>query len=219
MVAGLLLDGVSVDEEATHAGLNPELGMFVLLFPQGNGRARGYVCNRAEAGHQLTGERDIPRFMEDLIRGGLPAEYFTSAKPAGPLATFSGAALWVENPYRNGVALLGDAASQADPTWGQGLSLALRDVRNLRDQLLNHQDWNEAGKAYWEERKGYYHTVRTAEDWQTKLLMIPGPEADAVRDRAFPLWQQDRTRNPDVFLSGPIATLDETARRRFFGEE
>ena len=42
---------------------------------------------------------------------------------------------------------------------------------------------------------------------------------DARRQQAFPLWREDRTRNPDVLLSGPIRELDETARRRFFGEE
>jgi 2-polyprenyl-6-methoxyphenol hydroxylase-like FAD-dependent oxidoreductase len=40
------------------------------------------------------------------------------------------------HPYRRGVALVGDAAAVSDPSWGQGLSMTLRDVRVLRDQLL-----------------------------------------------------------------------------------
>jgi len=46
----------------------------------------------------------------------------------------------MNHPYRDGVALLGDAASTSDPTFGQGLSLALRDARVLRDQLLANSD-------------------------------------------------------------------------------
>jgi len=37
LVAGLLLDNVSVAEDASHAWLNPDLGMWVLIFPQGDG--------------------------------------------------------------------------------------------------------------------------------------------------------------------------------------
>jgi 2-polyprenyl-6-methoxyphenol hydroxylase-like FAD-dependent oxidoreductase len=51
---------------------------------------------------------------------------------AGPLATFDATDNWVEHPYANGVAPIGDAASTSDPTWGQGMSLALRDVRRPR---------------------------------------------------------------------------------------
>src|SRR5215470_3560208 len=50
-------------------------------------------------------------------------KYFETAKPIGPLATFSAAHTWVDHPYRDGVALLGDSAVSSDPTWGQGLSL------------------------------------------------------------------------------------------------
>jgi hypothetical protein len=31
--------------------------------------------------------------------------------------------------------------------------------------------------------------------------------------------RQDRTRNPDTFLSGPVGPLGESDRRRFFGED
>ena len=219
MIAGLLLTGVSATDDATHAGLNTQVGSFVLLFPQGNAKARAYVCYGAATGDSFAGDRDVPRFLEGLVRGGFPEDYFSSAKPAGPLATFSGAATWVDHPYREGVALLGDAASQADPTWGQGLSLALRDARVLRDHLLKFEDWDEAGNSYAQERDYYYSAVHAAESWQTRLLMETGPEADTRRERAFSLWREDRSRNPDVLLSGPVRALDEGDRRRFFGEE
>jgi hypothetical protein len=34
----------------------------------------------------------------------------------------------------------------------------------------------------------------------------------------MPLWREDPTRNPDIVHSGPDQTLDEAARRRYFGE-
>ena len=115
--------------------------------------------------------------------------------------------------------MIGDAAASSDPTWGQGLSLALKDARVLRDCLLGNDDWELAGNAYAEEHKQYYGVVHTAELWQSQLLLETGEDADAWRARALPLWRDDRSRNPDTFLSGPGETLDEKARRRFFGEE
>ena len=219
LVAGVLFDGASAPDDASHFWLNSPLGMTGLIFPQGHGRVRTYVCYRAGRGYRYSGSADIPRFIEDLSKTGVPEEYYGKASAAGPLATFDGASAWVEHPYRNGVALVGDAAAASDPTWGQGLSLTLRDVRVLRDQLLSHENWDEAGNAYAEEHDRYYTVLHTFESWDTKMLMETGPEAEARREMVFPLWQEDRSRIPDIFLSGPDRTLDETARRRFFGEE
>lgn len=219
LVAGVLFDGVPAPDNACHAWLNTACGLFVLLFPQGKGRARAYVCYRAASEYRLAGDGDVARFIQDSVTAGVPGGYYSEEGVAGPLATFSGTATWVQHPYRNGVALVGDAASVADPTWGQGLSLALRDARVLRDQLLRHDHWDTAGNDYAEARAQYYGVVHTVETWQTRLLLETGPEADARRERALPLWQQDRSRHPDTFLSGPGPTLDEAARRRFFGEE
>lgn len=138
---------------------------------------------------------------------------------AGPLATFDGADTFTPHPYKDGVALVGDAAASSDPSWGQGLSLTMRDVRVLRDKLLETDDWDAAGHAYAAEHDRYYGTVRTIEDWFTKLFMEVGPEADARRGRAMPRLMEDPTRTPDVLLAGPEEVLDEDRRRRFFGED
>ena len=219
MVAGILLDGVTAPDDATLAGMKSENGLFVLLFPQGNGQARAYVCFRAQENFRLQGQQDLVRFLELTSRAGAPAEFYADAQPVGPLATFSGAAVWADRPFKNGIALVGDAAAVADPTWGQGLSMALANARELRDQLIKHDDWNEAGEAYAEAWLQLHQTIHTAETWATRLLLETGPEADKRRLQAFSLWREDRTRNPDTFLSGPVQPLDETARRRYFGEE
>ena len=124
LVAGVLLDGVPVPDDASHTWLNSQLGLWVLFSPQGRERVRNYVCYSASAGYRLTGAQDVPRFIQDAVRAGVPEDNYAEAEVAGPLATFNGAATWVHHPYRNGVALLGEAAAAPDPTWGQGLSLS-----------------------------------------------------------------------------------------------
>ena len=89
----------------------------------------------------------------------------------------------------------------------------------LRDQLLNHEDWVEAGHAYAQEHDKYFTVYNTVESWFEQLLVETGPDADARRAQALPLWREDATRRLDTFASGPDHTIDETIRRRFFGEE
>jgi 2-polyprenyl-6-methoxyphenol hydroxylase-like FAD-dependent oxidoreductase len=150
----------------------------------------------------------------------MPAEYFEGAQAAGPLATFEGAPCWVDHPYKSGLALIGDAAAHTDPSWGQGLALALRDVRELRDALTANDDWDAAGHAYAEAHDRVFGAVHTVDDWLTQFFYESGPEADARRERAFPLIAQDPTRVPDLGFSGPDGVdLSDAARRRFFAEE
>ncbi len=125
----------------------------------------------------------------------------------------------MEHPYRDGVVLVGDAAAASDPSYGQGLSLTVRDVRVLRDCLLSHNDWEEAGHAYATAHDAYYRALHTGTGWIWDVFYDTGPVAEARRARVFPLLAQDPSRMPDVLVSGPEVPLDETVRRRFFGEE
>ena len=219
LVAGVLLDNVALSVDATHAWLNTERGHFILNFPQGDGRARVYLCYAEGTARRYGGPDDIPTVLGECVASGVPAEVYADAIPAGPLATFEGRTTWADSAYLNGVALVGDAAANTDPTWGQGLSMSFRDARILKELLLSHDDWDEAGRAYAEARNEYFSVVHSMENWQTQLLMETGPEADKVRGRAFRSWREDRTRNPDTFLSGPGGSLGESERRRYFGEE
>ena len=218
LVAGLLLDGVNLPDDATHAWLDTAQGHFILHFPQGQGRARVYLCYPAGRAKRYGGPDDVTEVLQQCQAAGVPPQVYANAAPAGPLATFDGRTTWAESAYRHGVALLGDAAANTDPTWGQGLSMALRDARVLLEQLLTNDDWHAAGQAYAAARQPYFNVVHTMENWQTQLLMDTGPNADAIRARALQSWRQDRTRNPDTFLSGPGEPLTESDRRRFFGE-
>jgi hypothetical protein len=62
-----------------------------------------------------------------------------------------------------------------------GLSFTARDVRLLRDQLLSHADWDEAGHAYAIQHDRYYAIVRTWYAWAQELNRLQGSDADAWR--------------------------------------
>jgi 2-polyprenyl-6-methoxyphenol hydroxylase-like FAD-dependent oxidoreductase len=220
VMAGVLFEAMQgVPEHVSYWLLNPHLGQAVGLFPQGQGRVRAYCTYQAAAPHRLHGEREVPRLIEESVKTGAPAAFFAGARAVGPLATFDGADRWVPHPYRRGVALIGDAAAASDHSYGQGMSLTLRDVRVLRDHLLHHEDWDVAGHAYAEDHDRHYGVVHTVTRWLTQLFLETGPEAEARRARALPLIAQDATRIPDVLASGPEVPVNETVRRRFFGEE
>lgn len=218
-VSGVLVDRMPAEDDTLRMNMNLATGIMSFLNPQGKGRVRAYLVWRKDAGLRFQGEADTQSFFEESRRTGLPKPFLEQAVTAGPLATFSGADTWVDHPYRNGVALIGDAAASSDPSWGQGLSLTLRDARVLRDELLAGDDWDGAGHAYAEAHDRYFGVCRTFNDWLTELFYTDGPEGDAKRARALPLIAQDPSRLPDADFSGPDMVLDETTRHRMFGEE
>jgi len=220
VISGVLFEEMFTPREDTsYYVTNPDIGQGVPLFPQGGGRVRAYLVQTKAASARLQGTADLPRFIEESVRSGAPAEWYAGAKAVGPLATFDGADSWVEHPYKEGVVLIGDAAATSDPAWGQGLSLTVRDVRVLRDYLLSHENWDKAGRAYAAEHDRHYGVIHTVDNWLSEMFFETGSIGEARRARAFPLLAQDPTRAPDHILSGPDLPLNETVRRRFFGEE
>jgi 2-polyprenyl-6-methoxyphenol hydroxylase-like FAD-dependent oxidoreductase len=219
LIAGVLLEDMKVPEDNVFSIVSiPGLGG-VVLAPQGHERVRAYLVWHKDAHYRLQGEKDLPRFIAESVKFGAPAAWYADSRLNGPLATFDGADTWVEHPYKKGVALMGDAAAANDPTYGQGLSLTVRDVRVLRDALLSCEDWDKAGHTYAAERDRYYGTIHTVTRWWTEVFYEQGPIAEARRAKVLPWIMQDGTRVPDHIFSGPELPTDETVRRRFFGEE
>lgn len=218
MIAGVLFENVPALEDTGELINHFGLGQFVGVFPQGGGRVRMYLCYHAATQARFQGHADLARFIEGCQNTGANPAYFKSARPIGPLATFNAAHTWVDHPYCDGVALLGDAATSSDPTWGQGLSLTLRDARVLRDRLLSSTDWDDAGHSYAAEHDGYANRLHTFNQWFSEFFLAVGPEANARRARAFPLIGEDPSRQPDSLFAGPDMPADEAARKRFFAE-
>jgi 2-polyprenyl-6-methoxyphenol hydroxylase-like FAD-dependent oxidoreductase len=220
IIAGMLFDDLDLDDAATHVYGQPPAPGRALLFPQNKQRVRTYFIYPANSDYRLSGRRDIESFIVRCIAAGVPEKLLKNAEPAGPLASFNGADHWVNHPYAQGVALVGDAATPSDPGLGMGLSFTARDVRLLRDQLLSHADWDEAGHAYATLHDRYYGIVRTWYAWSQELNRPQGPAADIWRAKLGEVCAQEPDRVPDVIVgAGPRVDLDAAAKARFFAED
>lgn len=220
MIAGVLLEGGrSYREDAGYLILNPGILQGSFVAPQGGRRFRAYLGYRCDSDLRIQGLDALPRFIDECIRCGVPADFYANAKAAGPLASFNASDSWIDHPYAAGVALIGDAAASTDPCWGQGLGLTVRDTRVLRDSLLADEDWDRAGHSYAREHDRYYRAVHTWEDWLTTFFYDRGEQANARRAKAMPLIMEDPTRIPDHQFCGPDLSVDESVRKRFFAEE
>jgi menaquinone-9 beta-reductase len=217
-IAGLLFEEMPAPADTGFGAYNPTLGQVGYLFPQGNGRARAYNVYPTDADFRLQGENSIDRFIAEALRSGVPPEYYAGARASGPLASFISADHWVESPYRDGVVLIGDAASASDPIWGQGLSLTCRDARVLTDLLRENQDWAAACRAYAQAHDQYFMNLHEADNCMRELLIDRGPEADALRARALPRVAQGIAQMPDQGFCGPDKPFDEADRRSLFGD-
>lgn len=218
LVAGVLLENSSAPQDTAKIVIDSNAGRIAAVFPQGRGRARAYFCHHKGSQTRMQGDSDFGNFVESCKRTGADSGWYDGVKAGGPLASFEGADTNVRHPYREGVVLIGDAAATSDPSWGQGLSMTVRDARVLRDVLLANGDWDAAGHAFAEEHDRYCGAVHSVVGWYTELFVGTGPEAEARRARAMPLIAEDPTRQPDLLFSGPDMPVDEHTRRRFFGE-
>lgn len=219
LFGGVLLTDVSARQDLTVFIFNSDLGTIGALVPQGKARYRAYFGYPTTADYRLQGSEKLGLFFSESAKvAPVFAEFYAVAKSIGPLASFDGGDFWVNHPYRNGVALIGDAASTSDPSFGQGMSLALRDVRVLRDELLRNSDWDQAGHRYADQHGAYFHNCHTATVWFRQVFQEQSPQAALRRQRALPLIAEDLTRVPDHIFSGPEMPLSDSVRSRFFGE-
>jgi 2-polyprenyl-6-methoxyphenol hydroxylase-like FAD-dependent oxidoreductase len=219
-IGGIMMENCPLPADTAQIFFNPPLGIASPVFPQAKGRARVYLVTRVDQSPGHSGDKDLPAFLDGCKQAGVPESILNDGKFTGPLATFKGASTWVEHPHREGVLLVGDASGHSDPSWGQGLSHTLRDVRTLRDRLLETDDWSAAADAYAAEQQETFMVQRAVEDWFSTFFYDVGPEADERRGRAIPLIVQDGTRVPDHFQAGPeCEPATDDVRKRFFAEE
>ncbi|OGN98891.1 MAG: hypothetical protein A2Z71_07730 [Chloroflexi bacterium RBG_13_50_21] len=220
LIMGLLLDGSGAPDNVVHYYINPINSEFSVLTPLGNTRVRCYTGFHQQDGRRrLSGHKDIDEFVTTSISAGAPRDWFVNATASGPLASFDCADTWVSHPYDNGIALIGDAASSSDPSYGCGLSLALRDVRVLRDLLLTEKNWDVAGHQYATEHDRYFDSIHRLTNWLTMLMYEPGPSAAVRRERVFARLTEDPRRLPDLPGLGPEFPSDEAAYRNLFGDD
>jgi 2-polyprenyl-6-methoxyphenol hydroxylase-like FAD-dependent oxidoreductase len=163
-IAGLLVDDLE-DVPDDHDALAGEGDVFLLVFRQRGGRARVYLCTGLSGLHRFSGRTGTEQFLAACNVGCYPwSEQVMAATPAGPCAAYAGDDTWTDAPFAEGVVLIGDAAGHNDPIIGQGLSIALRDARIVRDLILDGARTAAAFAPYGEERSSRMARLRFIAD-------------------------------------------------------
>jgi len=195
-IAGLLIDGLDgVPEDDVLCG---EGDRFFVMFHQGNGRARAYVCPGLSGQHRFSGPNGTQEFLAACNVKCYPwAEQVANATPIGPIATYPGDDTWTPSPYVDGVVLIGDAAGHNDPVIGQGLSIALRDARMVRDLVLNGARTADAFTSYGEERMHRMAVLRYIAD---VIAVSQAEDADNRAARRAFVGERMATMDPEIMV-------------------
>jgi 2-polyprenyl-6-methoxyphenol hydroxylase-like FAD-dependent oxidoreductase len=176
--AGLLVEGLR-EWQGGFDAIGTVSDIFYLVFPRPNGLARLYLMwDFARRGRFAGADREtafLDAFRVDCLPGGAD---LASARPAGPCATYPMNDAWSDVPFAEGVVLIGDAAGWNDPIIGQGLSIAMRDVRIVADILRARSDWSpSAFRPYAEERAERMRRLRLSAQLTTEIRATFTPEA------------------------------------------
>jgi menaquinone-9 beta-reductase len=184
LISGLLVDDAhDWPEDLQAVGRAGDLEY--LIFPQGGGKVRLYVDYDLSERGRYTGEKGVcnllAAFDVDCIPGG---RGLANARPIGPCQSYPSQDATLDELSVDGVVLMGDAAGYTDPIVGQGLSVALRDARLIRDALQADSDWSkESFSAYQDERRERVRRIRCIARFAATLFV--NCVDDEQRARAF----------------------------------
>jgi len=138
---------------------------YYLSFPRAHGLTRLYIQSGVDQRTRFAGAEGTQRFLENFRSYCSPyAERLGRSEPAGPCATHAMTDSWVEEPLAENAVLIGDAAGWNDPIIGQGISIAMRDVRLVSQIMLQSRgDWSRPRFAsYVRERAERMRRLRIA---------------------------------------------------------
>jgi 2-polyprenyl-6-methoxyphenol hydroxylase-like FAD-dependent oxidoreductase len=185
MGGGMLVDGLH-GWPADQLSLGTEGDLYYLVFPRADGRARLYLLHGVEQRGRFSGPDRERDFLDAYGFDCIPnSAMFAAAEPAGPCAFYPMNDSWTDRPHVPGAVLVGDAAGWNDPIIGQGLAIALRDVRTVADLLRSSRDWSDPLFApYAEERAERMRRLRLSAAVTTDLVATFTP-AGAERRKAF----------------------------------
>jgi len=197
LMAGMLVDGTS--------GWPPDLQIFgtearinFLAFPQSPERVRLYICYAIDDKRRFAGADNQTRFLDAFHLPTVPgSEYLANGTPSGPCNSYGNEDTWTDVPYVPGVVLIGDAAGHNDPIIGQGLSITYRDVRIVRDLMLENRNWAPGiFRPYAEERCERMRRLRLT---ASTLSILNAEFGEHARERRLKV-REERMRNnfPDL---------------------
>jgi menaquinone-9 beta-reductase len=209
---GLLVDGVEGwDDDVQAIGTEGDFGF--LAFPQGEGRVRVYGGYALDQAQRFRGPDGARRFLDAFAMSCSPQnQRLVAGRPAGPLFSYFNNDAWTDEPFAEGVVLVGDAAGWNDPIVGLGLSITYRDVRIVSDLLNGADDWATLSFAsYAEERAERMRRLRFAASLQAAIDMEFGEDAKARRRRLFEQGAVDPSLRAHGFavMAGPEALPPE----------
>jgi 2-polyprenyl-6-methoxyphenol hydroxylase-like FAD-dependent oxidoreductase len=218
-IAGLLLDGLDgVPEDHDVVVGDGDADVFFIMFHQGGGRARAYLCPGRSGQHRFSGPHGTQRFLEACAFDAYPwSDQVATATPAGPCATYPGDDTWTDSPFVDGVVLIGDAAGHNDPVIGQGLSIAVRDARIVRDLVLDGARTAAAFRSYGDERVTRMERLRLMADVTS---VVQAEDADNRAARRAVMNEAIASMDPDLFplvlgiFVGPESLPDELVDER-----
>ena len=214
-IAGLLISGLDVDDSADFLAGEGEL--FMAGFHQGGGRARVYLCPSVSQAKRFTGPGNVERFLSECAFECIPfGKELARGTPAGPLATFPGEDSWTERPFGEGAVLVADAAGYSNPIVGQGLSIAMRDARTVRD-VLRTDDWSpNAFEGYAAERLERMRRLRFC----ANTVAITEVEDADNRDARRAKWEQLVATDERAFMAlASMLAGPETAPADAYADE
>jgi 2-polyprenyl-6-methoxyphenol hydroxylase-like FAD-dependent oxidoreductase len=197
--AGLLIDGAEGWADDLQA-IGTEGDFAFLAFPQGKGRVRVYGGYALDQRKRFSGDDGARKFLDAFRMKSSPGnEYLANATPAGPLFSYFNNDSWTDEPFAEGVVLVGDAAGWNDPIIGLGLSITYRDVRIVTDILKAGDDWSPAAFApYAAERRERMRRLRFAAMLQAGLDMEFDDKARERRRR----YHEGMAADPSLGLHG-----------------
>jgi 2-polyprenyl-6-methoxyphenol hydroxylase-like FAD-dependent oxidoreductase len=160
-------------------------------FPQGPRTSRVYLAHLDV--HRYSGREGTAGFLQDLAQAASPdVAMLSCGRAISSLATHPSVDTWTEVPFRPGAVLVGDSAGYNDPIIGQGLSLAMADVRDVSGLVLEEgldADFTPYGTA----RLDRHAKQRMAAQTMAELMCSFGEEDAGRRLRALPLLGTDET--------------------------
>ncbi|HEV3133887.1 MAG TPA: FAD-dependent monooxygenase [Acidimicrobiia bacterium] len=213
-IAGLLIDGLD-DVPNDHDVLADAGDLFFVLFHQGGGRARVYVVPGVSGRHRFSGREGTERFLTACRQAAYPwSDQVAAGTPAGPCATYPGDDTWTEAPFADGVVLIGDAAGHNDPIIGQGLSIAMRDARIVRDLVLDRARDAAGFTPYGTERLTRMERLRFIAD---VLAVTQAEDADNRSARRAYVGEKMAAMDPEIFglLVGAFAAPENVPPELF----
>jgi len=178
LLGGLLVEGVPEWPQDMQA-IGTEGRTHFLVFPQGGDRIRLYLCYDFADKAFYSGANRRSNLIDTFARlHCLPqASMIAASRAIGPLNSYSNEDHWIEDPTGLGVVLIGDAAGYNDPITGQGLSIALRDVRIVSEIIVAGGYDRQSFRPYVAERLERMRRLRIAARLSAKLRAEFGEEA------------------------------------------